>query len=168
MGSEENVNEIGRPYRSIGRKLNIDPKTAKKILTEAGVVKKKRKKAPKSNENQKKRQKKCLEKWRRNLLRPSNDIDVILDDEYFTVDGYNCFGNDSYHSNQGLEASENVKFKFTSKFPSKVMVWIAISSKGLSQELVMKSGNAINAQLYIKECLKKRLVKFIAKYHSDG
>jgi hypothetical protein len=38
-------------------------------------------------------------KAEKNLLRPSNDIDVIIDDEsYFTVDGSNCFSNDSYHS----------------------------------------------------------------------
>lgn len=164
---EQNVNEIGRSYRSIGRKHNIDHKTAKKILIEAGVVKKKRKKAPKSNENQKKRQKKCLEKLRRDLLRPSNDVDVVMDDEsYFTVDGSNCYGNDSYHSYDGLEAPENVKFQFTSKFPTKVMVWIAMSAKGLSEPYITKSGNAINASIYSKECLN-RLVEFIAKYHSD-
>jgi transposase len=166
---EDNVNEIGRSYRSIGRQRSIHHRTAKKILNEAGVVKKKRKKAPKSNENQKKRQKKCLEKLSRGLLRPSNNVDVIMDDEsYFTVDGSNCFGNDSYHSFDGLEAPENVKYRFTSKFPSKVMVWIAMSAKGLSDPLIIKSGQAIDASLYIKECLNKRLVKFIAKHHSDG
>jgi hypothetical protein len=80
---EENVNEIGRSYRSIGRKHNIDEKTAKKILNEARVFKKKRKKAPKGSEKQKKRQKKCLEKLRRGLLRPSNDVEVIMDDESY-------------------------------------------------------------------------------------
>jgi hypothetical protein len=132
------------------------------------VVRKKRKKAPKSSENQKNRQKKCLEKLRRDLLKPSNGIDVIMDEEsYFTFDGSNCYGNDSHHSYDGLEAPENVKYKFTSKFPPKVMVWIAISAKGLSDPLIMKSGS-INASLYIKECLNNRLVEFIAKYHSDG
>jgi hypothetical protein len=165
---EENVNEIGRSYRSIGRKHNIDEKTAKKILNEAGVFKKKRKKAPKSSEKQKKRQKKCLEKLRRGLLRPSNDVEVIMDDEsYFTVDGSNSYGNDSYHSYDGLEAPENVKFKETSKFPSKVMVWIAMSARGLSDPFILKSGTAINASLYIKECLNERLIKFIAQHHSD-
>jgi hypothetical protein len=116
-----------------------------------GVVKKKRKKAPKSNENQKKRQKKCLEKLRRGLLRPLNDVDVIMDDEsYFTVDGSNCYGNDSYHSFDGLEAPENLKYRFTSKFPSKVMVWIAMRVRELSDPLIIKSGQAINASLYIK------------------
>jgi hypothetical protein len=64
-----------------------------------------------------------------------------MDDEsYFTFIGSNCYGNDSYHSYDRLEAPENVKYKFTSKFPPKVMVWIAISAKGLSDPLIMKSG----------------------------
>jgi hypothetical protein len=92
-----------------------------------------------------------------------------MDDEsYFTVDGSNCYGNDSFHSYEGLEAPEEVKYKFVSKFPAKVMVWIAISAKGISDPLIMKFGNAINAQTYIDECLSKRLTKFLAKYHSDG
>jgi hypothetical protein len=92
-----------------------------------------------------------------------------MDDEsYFTVDGSNCYGNDSFHSYEGLEASEEVKYRFVSKFPAKVMVWIAISAKGISDPLIMKSGNAINAQTYIDECLSERLTKFLAKYHSNG
>ncbi len=165
----ENFNEIGRSYRSIGRNHDIHHMTAKKILNKAGVIIKKRKRAPKTSENQKIRQKKCLNKLRRTLLKSSNHVDVVMDDEsYFTVDGSNCYGNDSFHSYEGLEASEEVKYRFVSKFPAKVMVWIAISAKGISDPLIMKFGNAINAQTYIDECLSKRLTKFLAKYHSDG
>jgi hypothetical protein len=95
---EQNVNEIGRSYRSIGRKHSIYKDTTKKILIEAEVVRKKRKKAPKSSENQKNRQKKSLEKLRRDLLKPSYGIDVIMDESYFIFDGSNCYGNDSYNS----------------------------------------------------------------------
>jgi hypothetical protein len=38
---EENVREIASSYASIGRSHNIDDKTAKKILTEAGIQRKK-------------------------------------------------------------------------------------------------------------------------------
>jgi hypothetical protein len=47
----ENVNEIGRSYRSIGRNHDIHHMTAKKILNKAGVIIKKRKRAPKISEN---------------------------------------------------------------------------------------------------------------------
>ncbi len=83
------------------------------------VIVKKRKRAPKTSENQNIRQKKCLNKLRRTLLKPSNHVDVVMDDEsYFTVDGSNCYGNDSFHSYEGLEAPEEVKYKFVSKFPA--------------------------------------------------
>jgi hypothetical protein len=109
------------------------------------------------------------EKLRRNLLKPSNDVEVIMDDEsYFTIDGSDSYGNDFYYSYHGLETPEEVKYRFVSKFPSKVMVWLAISSKGISKAFIVKSKNAINAEIYIKECLNKRLIKFIEKHHSDG
>jgi transposase len=76
---EQNVNEVGQSYRSIGRKHKIHHQSAKRILDEAEVIRKKRKKAPKSNENQKIRQKKCLQKFRRTLLKPSNHSEVVMD-----------------------------------------------------------------------------------------
>jgi hypothetical protein len=165
---EESVLEVGRSYRWIGRKYKIDGKTAKKILVESGVNRKKRRKAPKSNDNQRTRQKKCLEKLRRKILMPSNDIEIVMDDEsYFTLDGSNSYGNDYYYSYEGLEPPENVKYLFRSKFPPKVMVWLAISNLGISQPFITSSGLAINSKIYIKECVNKKLIKFLKKFHSD-
>jgi hypothetical protein len=56
-------------------------KWQKKILTEAGIQRKKRVKAPKSNENQVIRQQKSLQKLRRDLFVPSKDLEIIIDDE---------------------------------------------------------------------------------------
>jgi hypothetical protein len=47
---EQNVNEVGRSYRSIGRKHKIHHKSTEKILLEVGAERKIRKKAKKSNE----------------------------------------------------------------------------------------------------------------------
>jgi hypothetical protein len=113
--------------------------------------------------------KKCLQKLRRTLLKPSNDCEVVMDDEsYFTIDGSDTYGNDFYYTFHGLEVPEEVKYRFVSKFTPKVMVWLAISSKGISEPLIVKSKNAINSQIYIEECLNKRLIQFINKYHSNG
>jgi hypothetical protein len=54
---EKSVNEIGVSDRLIGRKFKITGQYARKVLTEAGVRRKKRIKAPKSDINQKIRQK---------------------------------------------------------------------------------------------------------------
>lgn len=165
---EFSVNQVGISYRFIGRKYGVHHRKVKEILEEAGVERKKRKKCPKSSVNQVIKQKKCLEKLRRTLFKPSNNIDIILDDEsYFTTDGSETNVNDFYYSYEGLEVPENVRFKPVSKFPKKVLVWVAMSSKGFSEPYVVPSGNAINSDVYIDECVT-RLKDFINKYHSDG
>ena len=45
---------------------------------------------------------------------------------------------------------------------------MAISSKGTSDIYVHKSIQAVNEETYLKECINKRLLPFIAKYHSNG
>jgi len=101
---EFSVNKVGLSYNSIGKKFKVSHSSAKNILLKAGVVKKRRIKAPKSDENQQIRQKKRLEKLRRGLLKPSNNIEIIMDDEsYFTLDGSDFYGNDFYHSFEYLE-----------------------------------------------------------------
>jgi hypothetical protein len=92
---EENVSEIAKSYRSIGRKFNISDKTAKKVLEEANIKRLHRKMAPKSDERQKQRQRKSLQKLRRKVL--FCDTQVVMDDEsYFTLDGSDSNGNDHY------------------------------------------------------------------------
>ncbi len=46
------------------------------------------------------------------------------------------------------------------------MVWMAMSSRGVSEPYIVKSGNAVTAEVYIRECLS-RLQDFIDQYHSD-
>ena len=47
-------------------------------------------------------------------------------------------------------------------------MWIAISERGMSKPLFRKSSAvAINADIYIDECLNKRLLPFIHKHHSN-
>ncbi len=72
----------------------------------------------------------------KNFLNPSNELSVVLDEIYFTVDGSAGYGNDFYFEYEELEVPENVKFKPISKFPKKVLVWLAISEKRRSLPLI--------------------------------
>ena len=46
-------------------------------------------------------------------------------------------------------APTNDKFKSKQKFPSKILVWLALSSNGISQPYIVKTkGPAINADIY--------------------
>ncbi|CAF3275450.1 unnamed protein product [Rotaria sp. Silwood2] len=51
------------------------------------------------------------------------------------------------------------------EFPPKVLVWMAMSSKGVSNIYVHKSLQAIFTSIYLNECINERLLPFIEKYH---
>jgi len=124
----ENVAEVSKSYRSLGKNYNLDPKTVKKVLTSNQVIRRKRKKCPKSNEKQKLRQKKSLNKLTKTYLKPSNNLSVVMDDEsYFSIDGSCSYGNDYYFEHIGLETPDSVIYKPVSQFHKQVLVWLAIA-----------------------------------------
>jgi transposase len=82
------------------------------------------------------------------------------------LDGTDNKQNDYYNCYEGLEVPEHVKYKFMTKFPSKVLVWVAIIDRGFSKPYIHESKNAINTDIYIKKCIKL-LNEFINKYHED-
>jgi transposase len=55
-----------------------------------------------------------------------------------------------------------------SKFESKIMVWIAISSKGHSKPYFARRNCSITSDIYIDNCLKENLKPFLEKYHSNN
>jgi hypothetical protein len=154
---EKNVNTISKSYVKLGKELNVSDKTAKSYLVKYGIKKFKRKTAPKSNENQSLKQRKCLNKLRRGALKPSLTTHIIEDDEsYFTIDGSNNSSSDSYFSHPSLEVPNEIKYKFKEKYPNKVLVWIAVSSAGHSEPFISSTKRfAINSDTYINQCIKK-------------
>ena len=90
----------------------------------------------------------------------------ILDDEkYFSLSGN---GNNFFYASDKQRTPNNVKHKFKRKFEAKVMLYIVVSSKGISKPFFRKSGLAVDQNTYVKSCLSKILVPFLRKYHSDG
>ena len=59
----------------------------------------------------------------------------------------------------------DVKYKYKSKFEPKLLVWIAISPKGMTKPVFFKSGLAVNQYVYRDECLSKFLIPFINKFY---
>lgn len=163
------IGKIGQSYRKLGRKFKISHEYVRKILKDRNVVLRKRKSAPKYSIKQLQTQKKLLRNLRESYLKPSDDRFVILDDEtYFTLDGADCAGNSSYYYKEGVELDPEVKFKRHTKFPKKILVWLAFSARGRSAAYIAPSGLSVNQDIYAKECIQKRLVPFIEKYHNDG
>ena len=61
-----------------------------------------------------------------------------------------------------------MKYYDKAKYEAKILVWVAISPAGISSSFILPSKMAINQEVYLEECLKKRLLPFVKKYHSTG
>lgn len=94
--------------------------------------------------------------------------DFIMDDEsYFTLDHSCQPGNDIFYSDDISKTPDKVKYDFRKKYPSKLLVWIAISPKGIAKPIFRPSGLAINAEGYL-EMIKESLVPFVKEHYSSG
>lgn len=93
---------------------------------------------------------------------------IVLDDEkYFTFAHHDLSGNDIFYTKDIERTPDNVRYNGKAKYEQKILVWIAISSKGVSAPFIRPIGGpAINADVYISECIPK-LKEFVDKYHKN-
>lgn len=152
------------------RKFKVSWKVVNKWLKEMGIQRKARKKIPFSDEKQKQKQKTIFNKIARDEFRADKDlIDVVMDDEtYLDFNGHDFSGNRYYFTSGLLPVDDEKKYRPKTKFPQKLLVWVAISRKGHSQVYFrsQKQG-AINAIVYKDECIKKRLIPFIKRNYPN-
>ena len=77
-------------------------------------------------------------------------------------------GNAGYYTKGKSTCPESVRFAGKEKFPKKLLTWIAISDRGISEPLFRRTKSvAIKSAIYIDECLEQRLLPFIHEYHPD-
>lgn len=148
---------------SAARKFNVSRPTIRHWLKKRNIRRYKKKKCPKYTEVQKEMvRRQCA--W---LYKHYRNVDFVLDDEkYFTL---SHSINDSFMSSPTKSKTpESVEFKAKQKYEPKILLWIAISNRGISRPLLRRSGLAINQKVYENECLKKRLIPFLREYHSDN
>ena len=53
------------------------------------------------------------------------------------------------------------------KFEPKLLVWMAVSQKGISSIYVHRSTIAIKQETYLHDCIRKRLLSFINRHHKN-
>ena len=157
-------NKTGISQRRLGQKFGIAQSTISRILkkrTDVRILK--RTAAPKySTDEQQRRAQLCSLKVYR-LLKP--DVYLITDDEkYFSLTG-DINSNRFYYSTEPSTTPYNVKFKCRMKFEPKLMVWMCVSQKGISDVYIHRSKGAICTETYLNECIRKRLIQFINKFH---
>ena len=96
-------------------------------------------------------------------------VDWILDDEcYFTLGNTVLSGFDNFYTSDITSTPTNVKYAPKQKFEPKVLVWVALSPKGMTKCFVARAPLAINSEVYIKQCLKKILLPFIEEKYPEG
>ena len=68
------------------------------------------------------------------------------------------------YSNEKSKCPYSVRFAEKEKYPNRVMVWVAISNRCIATI----SSEAVDSDIYINECLEKRLLPFILEHHPDS
>ena len=159
-------NKTGISQRRLGRRFGVVQSTISRILKNRTNVRiLKRTTAPKytNDEQQRRVQLNSLKVYR--LLKP--DVQLIMDDEkYFTLTG-DINSNRFYYSTEPSTTPYNVKFKCRTKFEPKLMVWMAISQKGISDVYIHRNKAAVGTETYLNECIRKRLIPFINQFHPN-
>ena len=88
------------------------------------------------------------------------------DESYFTKSHSSINGN--FYSDNIDFAPTKVKIRRKHKYEKRLLVWFAMSPLGISEPVIMASGNAVDRFVYRDSCLAPRMLPFIKKNHSDG
>lgn len=89
---------------------------------------------------------------------------LIMDDEtYVKKDFQQLPGLQFYSERVGNNIPESFKVVRIEKFAKKIMVWQAICECGMKSTPFLTEGT-INADVYVKECLQKRLLPLVKKH----
>lgn len=158
-------NRVGQSQRKLARKFCVSKTTVHRILAKNNVIYHKRRRAPKYTAKQLEKIPICCRALRLNHF--ANGKFIILDGEsYFTFSHHELSGNDGFYTDNIEATPDDVKYAGKSKFEPKVLVWVAISSKGVSVPLIRPNkAKAVDSDVYIGQCLPK-LKLFIGKYHA--
>lgn len=90
-----------------------------------------------------------------------------MDDEsYFTLAHTSINGNGIFYTSNINQTTSSVKYMPVEKFQKKLLVWLCFSENGVSEPFFVPSGLAVNQHVYL-DIIKRKLIPFIDKYHSD-
>ena len=122
-------------------------------ITEIGIANYKRVKTPKYTQVQRQKAESNSKKYLGKFF---------FEKKYFGLNRDNKLGNARFYSGNKSKCSDNVRFK--GKCPKMVIVWVAISPRGMS-----KSQSA-DSLIYFNKCLEKSLLvhPFIQEHHADS
>ena len=142
------ADRVGVSQRSLARKFGVTKSTIDYNLKKIGLKYYKRQKAPKYTEKQLKQIPKKCRKIRRQLTKHTF---IIVDDEkYFTFSNNDMPRNTGFYTSDKEHAPDKVKYKPKEKYEKKILIWLALSAKGISQPFIgTTKGPAVTASVYI-------------------
>ena len=135
--------KVGVSQRQLSKKYGIAQSSGKgcKMLKNKGVKYRKGQKGPDLTESQQQTQKTRLRKLTREILKAAAAPDIVMDDEsYFTHSGMDMPSNTGYYAGAGDAVPNSVRIAPQSKFPKKLLVWIAISPRGSPHPFSAQAG----------------------------
>ena len=145
--------------RVISQDIGLSKSSAQRIKAGQGGKTRRKQLAPAYKDNQLARVKSGCKK----ILQMTTDHFFIMDDEkYFHADPDEIPGLQFYTEFPESEVPVEAKVKKKSKFPTKFMVWQAISEDGRASEPFI-TADTINSKIYLSECIPK-LVRFIDSF----
>ena len=107
--------------RKLASKFKVNVSTISRQLSKMQIKYRKREKAPKNTSHQQKKARiRCRKLY--NQLKPTSKSIIIDDEKYFT------WGS-GYYTNDKDTCPDDVRFAGKTKFPKKVLVWLAISDR---------------------------------------
>ena len=158
--------KTGCSQRAFARKLGCDHSYVSKMIKRYTSIKcLKRVKKPLLTEKQRKEARpKC-----RKLLEAYRNHEFVIDDEsYFTLSHASIAGNDRFYSNNLQTTPNHIKYKHKAKYEQKLLVWIALSPRGMSKPYFAPSGLAINKFDYVGKCIRPKLLPFLQEHYPNG
>ena len=168
----EATGKVGVSQRKLATKFSISQPYVNKILAKHDVKYRKRWSCPRYTPGQAERAKSAASSLRRNFFSPSNPTQIVMDDEsYFALKDDNINGNSGFYISPGCsmgDVADEVRLRPKSKYPEKLLVWIAISERGLSKPFFLQKKASLTGQIYRDQCIQQYLVPFLDKYHQDG
>ena len=160
---------VGASLRVLARRFGVSHQYVAKILQKNNIKYKKRIKAPEVTPEQKKRQKTRIRRLARGSLSRSTELEVVMDDEsYFTFSGSDMPANSGFYAGPGGDVPDDVRFRPVGKFPRKLLVWVAISPRGVSSPVICPSRTNVGGDFYRRECLQKKLFPFLREQYPHG
>ena len=149
-------------YRSVAREMDCDEAHVRKTMKKAGIQCYKKQKSPVYTDEKILEVKRCC-RWMHD--RYKRKLFVLDDEKYFDLKGP-CTGR--YYTSDKATVSPDVRYHGKEKYEKKILVYVALSERGVSKPFFAPSGLGVTAQVYKEHCLKRCFVSFLRARHADG